>query len=102
MIPLILVDHMIIYDVIIHRAIVDAINMAALNCNQCLVPLNKGDNLRTKALTREVDQIDQVRWQYLETCSVKQYTFEMAPLKGLGLMPVPFILFIVEILTVKY
>ena len=61
--------------------------MAALNCNQCLVPLNKGDDLRTKALTREVDQIDQVRRQYLETCSVKQYTIEMAPLKGLCLMP---------------
>ena len=38
----------------------DAINIAALNYNKCLVPLNKGDDLRTKALTREVDKIDQV------------------------------------------
>ena len=44
--PLILVNHMIQYDT--HRAVVDAINMATLNYNKFLVPLNKGDDLRTK------------------------------------------------------
>ena len=60
MIPLISVDHMIQYDVITYRAVVEAVNMAVLNYNQCLIPLNRGDDLRTKALTREVDKIDQV------------------------------------------
>ena len=45
----------------------EAINNAVLNCNQCHVPLNKGDDdLRMKALTKEIDKIDQV---YLLTCS---------------------------------
>ena len=44
----------------------EAINNAVLNCNQCHVPLNKGDDLRMKALAKEIDKIDQV---YLLTCS---------------------------------
>ena len=43
----------------------EAINKAVLSYNQYHLPMNRGDDWRTKALTKEIDKIDQVIWQVL-------------------------------------
>ena len=43
---------------LICRTIVDTINEAHLKYNECLVPLNRGDDMRSKALLREVEKVD--------------------------------------------
>ena len=43
---------------LICRTIIDTINEAHLKYNECLVPLNRCDDMRSKALMQEVGKVD--------------------------------------------
>ena len=45
----------------------EAINKAVLSYNQYHLPMNKGDDWRTKALSKEIDKIDQVMYKLINS-----------------------------------